>query len=136
MTESLRDLRYGVRRLTRSPTFTVVVILTLALGIGANTTIFSIVNSLLLRPLPYPEPGQLVTLNHVYPSVDLVAGVSAPGFRDYRDRTQSFENVAITRRWSANLTGIGEPVRVLGSRVSADYIETFGIAPVRLEKEE
>jgi len=129
MTESLRDLRYGVRRLTRSPTFTVVVILTLALGIGANTTIFSIVNSLLLRPLPYPEPGQLVTLNHVYPSVDLVAGVSAPGFRDYRDRTQSFENVAITRRWSANLTGIGEPVRVLGSRVSADYIETFGIAP-------
>lgn len=129
MTESLRDLRYGVRRLTRSPTFTVVVILTLALGIGANTTIFSIVNSLLLRPLPYPEPGQLVTLNHVYPSVDLVTGVSAPGFHDYRDRTQSFENVAITRGWSANLTGIGEPVRVTGSLVSAGYFETYGVVP-------
>jgi len=129
MSESLRDLRYGVRRLTRSPTFTVVVILTLALGIGANTTIFSIVNSLLLRPLPYPEPGELVTLNHVYPSVDLVAGVSAPGFRDYRDRTQSFENVAITRGWSANLTGIGEPVRVTGSRVSVGYFETYAVVP-------
>jgi putative ABC transport system permease protein len=107
----------------------VIVIVTLALGIGANTTIFSIVNSLLLRPLPYPEPEQLVTLNHIYPSVDLVAGVSPPGFRDYRDRTQSFESVAITRGWSANLTGVGEPVRVTGSRVSADYFKTYGIAP-------
>ena len=131
MTESLRDLQHGVRRLTRSPTFTVVVILTLALGIGANTTIFSIVNSLLLRPLPYPEPSQLVTLNHVYPSLDLVTGVSAPGFRDYRDRTQSFESVAITRGWSANLTGVGDPVRVTGSLVSAGYFETYGIAPAR-----
>jgi predicted permease len=130
MSDSLQDIRYGVRRLVRSPAFTTIVVLTLALGIGANTTIFSIVNSLLLRPLPYPEPGQLVTLNHVYPSVDLVTGISAPGFRDYRDRTQSFDNVAITRGWSANLTGLGDPVRVTGSRVSANYFQTYGIVPV------
>jgi len=129
MRNSLQDFRYGTRRLIRSPAFSVIVIVTLALGIGANTTIFSIVNSLLLRPLPYPEPGQLVTLNHIYPSVDLVAGVSPPGFRDYRDRTQSFASVAITRGWSANLTGVGEPVRVTGSRVSADYFKTYAVAP-------
>ena len=129
MTDSMQEIRHGVRRLSRSPTFTAVVVLTLALGIGANTTIFSVVNSLLLRPLPYPKPGQLVMLGHVYPSVDLVTGVSAPGFRDYRDRTQSFENIAITRGWSANLTGLGEPVRVTGSRVSASYFETYGILP-------
>ncbi|UCG84864.1 MAG: ABC transporter permease [Gemmatimonadota bacterium] len=130
MSESLQDIRHGVRRLIRSPAFTSIVVLTLALGIGANTTIFSVVNSLLLRPLPYPDPGQLVTLAHVYPSVDLVTGVSAPGFRDYRDRTNSFESVAITRGWSANLTGVGDPVRVTGSRVSVGYFETYGIVPV------
>jgi predicted permease len=84
----------------------------------------------LLRPLPYPRPEQLVTLNHIYPSVDLVAGVSLPGFRDYRDRTRSFESVAVTRTWSANLTGVGDPVRVDGSRVSAGYFETYAIRPV------
>ena len=130
MSDSMQDVKYGVRRLARSPGFTTIVVLTLALGIGANTTIFSVVNSMLLRPLPYPQPGQLVTLNHVYPSVDLVTGISAPGFRDYRDRTQSFESVAITRGWSANLTGLGEPVRVTGSLVSAGYFETYGISPV------
>jgi putative ABC transport system permease protein len=123
------DLSWGARRLVRSPVFTVTVILTLALGIGANTTIFSIVNSLLLQPLPYPEPGQLVTLNHIYPSHDLVAGVSAPGFRDYRERTGCFTEVAITRGWGANLTGVGEPLRVRGSRVSSTYFEAYDIAP-------
>ncbi len=130
MSDSIHDLRYGIRCLLRSPGFSVIVLLTLALGIGANTTIFSVVNSLLLRPLPYPEPERLVTLNHIYPSVDLVAGVSPPGFRDYRDRAQSFESVAISRGWSANLTGVGEPVRVPGGRVSADYFRTYGISPV------
>ena len=129
MADLLNDFRYGIRRLLRSPGFSLVVILTLALGIGANTTIFSIVNSLLLQPLPYPEPEQLVTLNHVYPSQDLVVGVSPPGFRDYRDRTQSFASVAITRNGSANLTGVGEPVRMVGSSVSADYFRVYGVAP-------
>jgi putative ABC transport system permease protein len=125
----LHDFNWGARRLVRSPFFSVTIILTLALGIGANTTIFSIVNSLLLQPLPYPEPGQLVTLNHIYPSHDLVAGVSAPGFRDYRERTGCFTEVAITRGWGANLTGVAEPLRVRGSRVSSTYFETYGIAP-------
>jgi predicted permease len=129
MSNWLHDFNWGVRRLVRSPVFSVTVILTLALGIGANTTIFSIVNSLLLQPLPYPEPGQLVTLNHIYPSHDLVAGVSPPGFRDYRERTGCFTEVAITRGWGANLTGVAEPLRVSGSRVSSAYFETYGIAP-------
>ncbi|UCG89105.1 MAG: ABC transporter permease [Gemmatimonadota bacterium] len=123
------NLRLAWRGLTRRPLFTVVAATTLALGIGANTTVFSIVNSMLLHPLPYPEPEQLVTLNHIYPSQDLVVGVSPPGFRDYRDRTQSFESVAITRDGSATLTGAGEPVRVVGSRVSADYFRVYGVAP-------
>jgi predicted permease len=129
MRDSIQDIRYGVRRLARSPGFSLIVLITLALGIGANTTIFSIVNSLLLKPLPYPDPGQLVTLNHIYPAVDLVAGVSPTGFHHYQDRTESFESVAITRGWSANLTGVGEPVRVTGSRVSAGYFKTYGIVP-------
>jgi hypothetical protein len=130
MRDSIQDIRYGIRCLARSPGFSIIVILTLSLGIGANTMIFSVINSLLLRPLPYPEPQQLVALNHVYPSVDLVAGVSAPGFRDYRDRTRSFESMAVARDWSANLTGVGDPVRVTGSLVSADYFETYAVAPV------
>ncbi len=125
-----QDIRWGARRLVRSPIFSLTVILTLALGIGANTTIFSIVNSLLLTPQPYPEPEQLVLLNHTYPSVDLVAGVSAPGFRDYRERSGCFTNVALSRGWGANFTGAGAPVRVNGGRVSAAYFATYSIAPM------
>jgi hypothetical protein len=125
----LSDIKFALRGLRKNPTFAATVVVVLALGIGANTTIFSVVNSLLLRPLPYPEPSELITINHVYPSVDLVAGVSIPGFRDYRDRTRSFETVAIGQGWSANLTGAGIPVRLFGGRVSAGYFETYGVAP-------
>jgi predicted permease len=132
--ESMRwvfnDIRFALRGFRKNPTFVATVVVVLALGIGANTTIFSVVDSLLLRPLPYPEPGQLITINHVYPSLDLVAGVSVPGFRDYRDRTRSFETVAISQGWSANLTGTGVPVRLFGGRVGVGYFEAFGIAPI------
>src|SRR4051812_38361330 len=105
MDNLLRDLKYSLRRLQKTPAFTAVVVLTLALGIGANTAIFSVVNAVLLRPLGFREPDRLVTINHFYNSPELnflEAPVSAIGFRDYRDKTRSFEAVAVETGWSAN----------------------------------
>jgi predicted permease len=108
-----------------------IIVGTLALGIGANTTIFSFVNTLLLRPLPYDDPDGLVTIDHNYPSVDLVTGVSAPGFRDYQNRGRSFEQLAVAQGWSPNLTGTGLPERLVGALTSFNYLQTYGLAPVR-----
>ena len=127
----LQNVRYAVRRLSRAPGFTAVVVLTLALGIGANSTIFSVVSTLLLRPLPYPEPGELVTVNHFYPSLgDLQAPVSAQGFVRYRDEASSFEHAAVATGGAANLSINGTPERVQGGAVSADFFDVFGVAPM------
>jgi putative ABC transport system permease protein len=126
----LFDLRYAARRLRHSPAFTLVVVLTLALGIGANSAIFSVINTVLLRQLPYADPGKLVTIYHYYPSLKMEAPVSAPGFRDYRDRTHDFSGVAVESQWNVNLTGIGEPERLQGARVSAQFFATLGVAPL------
>src|ERR1019366_6345314 len=96
----LFDLRYAARRLRHSPAFTLVVVLTLALGIGANSAIFSVINTVLLRQLPYADPGRLVTIYHFYPAMKMEAPVSAPGFKDYRDRTHDFESVAVEDQWN------------------------------------
>ncbi|HKW10893.1 MAG TPA: ABC transporter permease [Gemmatimonadaceae bacterium] len=128
----MRDIRYSIRRLLKSPGFTTVVVLTLGLGIGANTAIFSVVNTVLLQPLDYRQPDRLVTINHFYQSKalnNLEAPVSAVGFRDYRDKTKSFDAVAVETGWNANLTGTGDPERVPASRVSGDYFRVFGVAP-------
>ena len=128
MDSLLQDLRYSLRRLAKSPAFTLVVVLTLALGIGANTAIFSVVNAVLLRPLAYREPDRLVTIEHSYPSLgDLKAPVSAPGFRDYQARLHSFQSMAIETNWAANLTGVGEPARIQGARVTGRFFATLGI---------
>jgi putative ABC transport system permease protein len=122
------DLRYSLRRLVKSPGFSLIVILTLALGIGANTAIFSAVNAVLLRPLPYRAPERLVMIEHHYPSLgDLHAPVSAPGFRDYQEKARSFESVAVEGGWAANLTGVGEPVRVPAARVAGRFFLTLGV---------
>jgi putative ABC transport system permease protein len=123
------DVRYALRRIRKSPGFSALVVLTLALGMGATTAIFSVVNAVLLRPLPYPHPEQLVTIHHHYPSLPLDASVSAGGFRDYRDRTQSFSQVSAASGWGANLTGYGEPIRINGSRVTAQFFPALGVAP-------
>ena len=123
----LFDIRYAARRLRQSPAFALMVILTLALGIGANSAIFSVVNGVLLRPLPYTEPDRLVTIFHQYPSLKLEAPVSAPGFKDYRDRTHSFSGVAVEVPWNVNLTGVGEPERLRGVKVSALFFSALGV---------
>ncbi|HEY4130766.1 MAG TPA: ABC transporter permease, partial [Gemmatimonadaceae bacterium] len=127
----LRDIGYSFRRLRKSPAFTAIVVLTLALGIGANTAIFSVVDTVLLRPLPYRAPDGLVSIEHFYPSLsNMEAPVSARGFRDYRDKTKSFESVAVEANFGANLTGAGDPERVPGSRVSGDWFHVLGVAPI------
>ena len=127
MSAFLFDLRYALRGLRRTPGFAIVVLLTLALGIGANSAIFSVVNSVLLKPLPYKDPERLVTVFHDYPALKLEAPVTAPGFRDYRDRTRSFEHFAVMTGWAANLTGAGDPERVAASRVSQQYFPALGV---------
>jgi predicted permease len=120
----LQDLRYSLRRLAKSPAFTAIVVLTLALGIGANTAIFSAVNAILLRPLPYRDAHRLVTIEHLYPSLDLEAPVSAPGFHDYKQKGRTFESMAVQTGWQANLTGVDEPVRMQGQRVTGEFFTT------------
>jgi len=123
------ELRLALRRLAKAPAFTAVVLLTLAIGIGANTAIFSVVNAILLRPLAYREPGQLVVLQHYYPTIKLMASVSAPGFRDYRDRTRAFTGVAANAGWDANLTGTGEPIRLRAVKATGAFFSTLGVLP-------
>jgi putative ABC transport system permease protein len=126
----LQDLRYAVRGLRKSPGFTIVAVLTLGLGIGATTAIFSVINTVLLRPLGYREPDRLVTVDHHYPSLnDLHASVSVPGFLAYRDRGQIFERAAAENGWVPTLTGRGDPTRVIGSQVTGDYFLVYGVAP-------
>jgi putative ABC transport system permease protein len=124
------DLRFGMRMLTKRPGFTLVAIITLALGIGANTAIFSVVNTVLLQPLPYKDPDRLVMVweddtRHGYPR-DTPA---AANYIDWRDQNQVFEGMAAIADLSFNLTGIGEPERIDGNRVSANLFDLLGVEP-------
>ncbi|MEO8633671.1 MAG: ABC transporter permease [Gemmatimonadales bacterium] len=130
MRELIQDIRYAFRGLRQSRGFTTVAVLTLGLGIGANTAIFSVINSVLLRPLGYPDPDRLVTVEHHYPTLgDLHASVSVPGFLAYQQKRQIFEKAAVQNGWQPTLTGRGEPTRVLGSQVSGDFFGVFGVPP-------
>jgi predicted permease len=122
-----RDLRYAFHRLARNPGFSLIVVLTVALGIGATTAIFSIVQSVLLRPLPYAQPAQLVTSFHKYPSLDLEAGFAAPTFRDVQRRTHIFESFAVMTGGGVNLTRDGRAERLDGVRATADYFRVLGV---------
>lgn len=126
-----QDLRYGFRMLFRNPAFTVVAVITVALGIGANSSIFSVVNAILLRPLGYQQPERLVVLNHNYPKLDLKASVSAVGFRHYVEVNRSFETMAALTGWNVNLTGTGEPERLEGMTVTPSFFDTLGVQPVK-----
>jgi putative ABC transport system permease protein len=126
----LQDLRYAVRTLLRSPGFTLVAALTLALGIGANTAIFSVVNAALLRSLPYPDPDRLVQVWQDSPSRGIASFPFSPGdFADLRSQARTLSGVAAIQSSSFNLTGDGEPVRVGAARVSASFFDVLGRRP-------
>jgi predicted permease len=129
MESLVRDIRYGIRSLLKRPGFTAVAIITLALGIGANTAMFSIVNAVLLRPLPYEEPDRLVWMSEFG---DEVANrwVSYPNFVDWRDRNHSFEAMSTFRGWSVNLTSAGQAESLDARLVSAGYFKVMRARPM------
>src|SRR3982074_3623976 len=121
-----QDLRYGARMLLKNPGITFVVILALALGIGANTAIFSVVNAVLLRPLPYDEANRLVFLNERSPAIEEMS-VAYPNFLDWRTQNHVFEKIGVYNRSSYNLTGAGEAERIITGQVSADLFSVLRV---------
>ena len=133
MDSLLNDLRYTLRAWRHSPGFTAVAVLTLALGIGANTTMFSIVNATVLRPLPFPDAERLMTVwKGSVKDTDNLNIASLPNFRDWQERNRSFESLAIfdSAGRGYNLTSNGEPEQVLGLRVTASFFTVLGVRPM------
>src|SRR6201993_5271349 len=112
----LQDIRYGVRMLRKSPGFTLIAVLTLGLGIGANTALFSVVNGVLLNPLPFPHSGELIALHEGKPNFE-GGSISYPNFLDWQKENRTFAAMAIARSSAFSLTGGGE-----GEQVSAEFI--------------
>ena len=128
MTDLWQDVRYGIRVLVRARGFTIVTVLVLGLGIGASTTIFSAINGVLHRPLPYHEPDQLVTLSESnVRQKTLHAGASPANVLDWIQLNRTFDGLAAYRPWGFVLTGDGDPERVLGARVSANLFSLLGV---------
>jgi putative ABC transport system permease protein len=130
MTGFAQDLRYALRQLRRSPGFTAVAVTTLALGIGANTAVFSVVNAVMLRPLPYHRSERLVAVKATEPGRRDDVGVSYPAFLDWRARNQVFESLSAFRTDDFTLTGRGEPFHLTGGVVSANTFSLLGVPPV------
>jgi putative ABC transport system permease protein len=130
----LQDLRYGMRVLLKSPGFAAVAVIVLALGIGANTAIFSVVNAVLLRPLPYQDPGHLVQVWHVPPAKSFPGmtefSVSAANYLDWRDQNHIFEQLAIYTYATLNLSGKGQPESVTSAVVSPNFFSTLRVRPL------
>ena len=129
LSESLEDTRYATRVLRKNIGFTAVAILTLALGIGANTALFSVVNGVLLNPLPYPQPEQLVTIHESKPNFD-TGSISFPNFRDWRRDNSTFSQMAVTRSFGFTLTGLGDSEQAQAQFVSTDFFPMLGVQPV------
>ena len=131
MESLLSDVRYAARNLFRRPGFTIIAVITLALGIGANTAIFSAINALLLKPLPFPELDRVVAVWDKLPSRGVQRNeVTVANYLDWQSQTQSFEQLALYRWWSANLTGIDPPERIQGFLVTANFLDTTGMKPI------
>jgi predicted permease len=125
----LQDLRYGLRMLAKSPGFTVIAMLTLALGIGANTALFSVVNGVLLKPLPYPQPEKLVWLAESKPNF-ATGSISYPNFRDWQKDNHTFSAMAIYRAFNFNLLGLGDAEQLRARFISSDFFSVLGVSPV------
>ena len=124
-----QDIRFALRSLRRQPAFTAIVVITLALGIGANTAIFSVINSVLLTPLPYREPHRLVMMWETRPGSDRPL-VSYPNFVEWRQRQRGFEDVGVYYPWASfTMTGQGDAERVDGALVSGNYLQLLGVRP-------
>src|SRR5581483_1743809 len=131
MKSLFQDMRYALRMIFKAPSLTVVAVLTLALGIGANSAVFSIVNAVLLRPLPYAHPERVMMIQGV--PLSLSPEFSAANIFDWRDRAPSFESLAAFNPASdgVNLTGDAEPQRVIATEVTAAYFSTLGVQPIQ-----
>ena len=129
MMNFFQDLRFGMRMLTKNPGFAVIAILTLALGIGANTALFSVVNGVLLNPLPFPEPNQLYAV-YFKTTAFGQGSISYPNFLDWQKQNHSFSLLSAFRSEDLNLTGAGEPERLHGHMISADMFPALGIPPL------
>jgi putative ABC transport system permease protein len=126
-----RDLRYSFRRLWRRPTFTLAAVLTLALGIGANTAVFSVVNAVLLKPLSYPQSNELVSLQHVAPGLNSGAlGMSLDLYFTYRDENRTFEHLGAFTDGGATVTGVGDPEQARVRIVLGGVLQALGVQPM------
>ena len=134
MAKAIQDLKYGLRMLRKSPGFSLVAVLVLALGIGANTAIFSVVNAVLLRPLPFEEPSRIVHVWHVPPAKQFPGmtrfSVSAANYVDWQRENHVFDKMAIYSGASMNLTGGGKPEFVRAAAVSSDFFGVLGTKPL------
>jgi predicted permease len=130
MNKFWQDLRFGARMLAKKPGLTFVAVLTLALGIGANTAIFSVVNAVLLRPLPYAQPDRLVYAFRMQPPI-LRGPISRPDYLEWQAQNQSFQNLAAFTYGTFNLTGVDQAERLRGALVSEDFFTLFGAKPAQ-----
>src|SRR5579872_2130933 len=130
MNSFVTDVRYGLRVLRKTPSFTVVAVLTLAIGIGANTAIFSIVDAVLLRPLAMEKPERVMLLQEVWQGRG-GGNVSVGNFADIREQSTAFSSVSASASAAYNLSTEDAPQRISGENVTAEYFRTFGVAPLR-----
>ena len=130
MTGLLDDLRYGVRGLTKNRGFALAAVLSLALGIGANTTIFTLLNAIFLRPLPVRDPAHLAAVFTTDPRIPGQLLCSYPNYQDYRDHNTVFSSLLLYSALTVNLTGRGDPQLLMGQLVSTNYFATLGVVPV------
>src|ERR1051326_5905165 len=132
MEDLIKDMRYGVRSILKRPGFSLIAIITLALGIGANSAIFSVVNGILWRPLPYANPEQLVMAweNHSARGGPAREWFSPPDIEDWRAQNKVFSHFSALNDWGPTLTGSDEPVPLVGAAVSHDMFNMLGVTPV------